>query len=93
MKGYFKYIFIKKEKFFIDKFSEDILSYEKELKQIKLYTALGYGISDLIKIMLSIVILVFGAYEFINSRLELGSLFAFYFYLNFLYEPIIKFHI
>lgn len=90
VEGVFQIHIYQKEKFFVNKFADDINSYEKELKQIKWYTALGYGINQVIKVMLPIIILVFGAYEVIMGRMLIGSLFAFYFYLNFLYEPIIN---
>ncbi|MBK1468953.1 ABC transporter ATP-binding protein [Parvimonas parva] len=86
--GIFQIKVFKKENFFLNKFKENIKIYEKYLKKMKWYTAVGYGIMNFTIIMLPIIILILGAIEVNNGNLTLGYLFSFYFYLNFIYEPM-----
>lgn len=86
--GIFQIKIFGKEKFFLNKFRENIKKYEIYLKNIKKYTAIGYGLTGLIVVLLPIVILLFGAMEVNSGNMSLGSLFAFYFYLGYLYEPM-----
>ena len=77
-----------KKNSFLNKFRENIKKYEIYLKNIKKYTAIGYGLTGLIVVLLPIAILLFGAMEVNSGNMSLGSLFAFYFYLGYLYEPM-----
>lgn len=86
--GIFQIKIFGKEDFFLKKFRENIKKYEIYLKNIKKYTAIGYGLTNLIVILLPVVILIFGAIEVNAGNMSVGSLFAFYFYLGFLYEPM-----
>lgn len=86
--GIFQIKIFGKEKFFLNKFRENIKNYEIYLKNIKKYTAIGYGLTGLIVVLLPIVILIFGAMKVNSGNMSLGSLFAFYFYLGYLYEPM-----
>lgn len=86
--GIFQIKIFGKEQFFLNKFRENIKKYEIYLKNVKKYTAIGYGLTGLIVILLPIVILLFGAMEVNSGNMSLGSLFAFYFYLGYLYEPM-----
>ena len=86
--GIFQIKIFGKEQFFLNKFRENIKKYEIYLKNIKKYTAIGYGLTGLIVILLPIAILLFGAMEVNSGNMSLGSLFAFYFYLGYLYEPM-----
>lgn len=86
--GIFQIKVFKKEKFFLNKFKENIKTYELFLKKLRLFTSLNYAISNLSIIMLPIIILIFGSIEVNYGRLTLGYLFSFYFYLGFIYSPI-----
>lgn len=86
--GIFQIKIFGKEQFFLNKFRENIKKYEIYLKNIKKYTAIGYGLTGLIVVLLPIAILLFGAMEVNSGNMSLGSLFAFYFYLGYLYEPM-----
>ncbi|MDO5096787.1 MAG: ABC transporter ATP-binding protein [Peptostreptococcaceae bacterium] len=86
--GIFQIKLYNKERYFEKKFQEDILNYEREVKQIKKYTAMSYGLGQLIQTILPIVLMVVGAYEVSQGRMSLGNLFAFYAYSGFLYEPM-----
>ncbi|MCI5997676.1 MAG: ABC transporter ATP-binding protein/permease [Parvimonas sp.] len=86
--GIFQIKIFKKELFFLNKFKENIKIYEKYLKKMKLFTAVGYGIMNVTVIMLPIIILILGAIDVHSGKLTLGNLFSFYFYLSFIYEPM-----
>lgn len=86
--GIFQIKVFKKEKFFLNKFKENIKSYEFFLKKLMLFTSLSYAISNISIIMLPIIILIFGSMEVNYGNLTLGYLFSFYFYLGFIYAPI-----
>lgn len=88
--GIFQIKIFGKEIFFLNKFKENIKLYEKYRKNIQKYYAIQLIISSFIRIMLPIVILILGAIEVHNGRLTLGYLFSFYYYLDFLYEPMLN---
>lgn len=77
-----------KEKFFLDNFKNTINEYTDSAKDIKKYTAISYGVGRFTKALLPIVVLISGAILIIKGQLTLGYLFAFYSYLDFLYEPM-----
>lgn len=77
-----------KEKFFLDNFKNTINDYTDSAKDIKKYTAISYGVGRFTKALLPIVVLISGAILIIKGQLTLGYLFAFYSYLDFLYEPM-----
>lgn len=77
-----------KEKFFLDNFKNTINEYTDSAKDIKKYTAISYGVGGFTKALLPIVVLISGAILIIKGQLTLGFLFAFYSYLDFLYEPM-----
>lgn len=77
-----------KEKFFLDNFKNTINDYTDSAKDIKKYTAISYGVGGFTKALLPIVVLISGAILIIKGQLTLGYLFAFYSYLDFLYEPM-----
>lgn len=77
-----------KEKFFLDNFKNTINEYTDSAKDIKEYTAISYGVGGFTKALLPIVVLISGAILIIKGQLKLGYLFAFYSYLDFLYEPM-----
>lgn len=77
-----------KEKFFLDNFKNSINEYTDSAKDIKKYTAISYGVGRFTKALLPIVVLISGAILIIKGQLTLGYLFAFYSYLDFLYEPM-----
>lgn len=77
-----------KEKFFLDNFKNTINEYTNSAKDIKKYTAISYGVGGFTKALLPIVVLISGAILIIKGQLTLGYLFAFYSYLDFLYEPM-----
>ena len=78
----------RKEKFFLDNFVRTIDEYTQSAKEIKKYTAISYGVGGFIRTLLSISVLIFGAILIIKGKLLLGYLFAFYSYLDYLYEPM-----
>ena len=77
-----------KEKFFLDNFKNTINEYTDSAKDIKKYTAVSYDVGGFTKALLPILVLISGAILFIKGQLTLGYLFAFYSYLDFLYEPM-----
>lgn len=77
-----------KEKFFLDNFKNTINEYTDSAKDIKKYAAISYGVGGFTKALLPIVVLISGAILIIKGQLTLGYLFAFYSYLDFLYEPM-----
>lgn len=78
----------RKEKFFLDNFVRTIDEYTQSAKEIKKYTAISYGVGGFIRTLLPISVLIFGAILIIKGKLLLGYLFAFYSYLDYLYEPM-----
>ena len=78
----------RKEKFFLDNFVRTIDEYTQSAKDIKKYTAISYGVGGFIRTLLPISVLIFGAILIIKGKLLLGYLFAFYSYLDYLYEPM-----
>lgn len=78
----------RKEKFFLDNFVRTIDEYTQSAKDIKKYTAISYGVGGFIRTLLPILVLIFGAILIIKGKLLLGYLFAFYSYLDYLYEPM-----
>lgn len=78
----------RKEKFFLDNFVRAIDEYTQSAKDIKKYTAISYGVGGFIRTLLPISVLIFGAILIIKGKLLLGYLFAFYSYLDYLYEPM-----
>lgn len=78
----------RKEKFFLDNFGRTIDEYTQSAKEIKKYTAISYGVGGFIRTLLPISVLIFGAILIIRGKLLLGYLFAFYSYLDYLYEPM-----
>lgn len=88
--GIFQIKIFGKELFFLNKFKKNIKEYEKYRKNIQKYYAFQISISQFVRIMLPISILILGAVEVHSGRLILGYLFAFYYYLDFLYEPMLN---
>ncbi len=78
----------RKEKFFLDNFVRTIDEYTQSAKDIKKYTAISYGVGGFIRTLLPISVLILGAILIIKGKLLLGYLFAFYSYLDYLYEPM-----
>lgn len=88
LKGFFQIKIYQQEDFFLEKLQADLKTNENYSKKIKWFTAFSYGLGQIITVVLPIVVLVYGAYEVSQDRMELGALFSFYFYLSYLYEPL-----
>ena len=88
LNGIFQIKIFQKESFFLDRFKRQTLDYEKYIKAIRRFTSYSYGIGEMITTILPIITLSIGAIEVANGQMTMGNLFAFYFYLNFLYEPM-----
>lgn len=78
----------KKENFFLTKFKNTINIYTNILKKIKMYRAVSYGANAIISSVLPVAVLIYGGILVSQGKLELGYLFSFYAYLDFLYEPM-----
>lgn len=77
-----------KEKFFLDNFKNTINEYTDSAKDIKKYSAISYGVGGISRTLLPILVLIIGAILILKGKLLLGYLFAFYSYLDYLYEPM-----
>ena len=88
LRGIFEIKINNKESYFIEKFKEKIRAYTKSLRKIRFLTAISYGVSTIITGALPIIVLLVGGIMVYRGNLEIGFLFSFYAYLDFLYEPM-----
>lgn len=88
LSGIFEIKINNKEEFFLDKFKSKIKDYTNILKRMRLLRAISYGFSTIITGALPVITLVVGGIMVYEGNLELGFLFSFYAYLDFLYEPM-----
>ncbi len=78
----------KKENYFKNKFVDSIKNYENFNNKNLLFKAMSYGTTDIIINLLPVTILFVGSIFISKGELKIGSLIAFYTYLNYIYEPI-----
>ncbi|WP_276881847.1 ABC transporter ATP-binding protein [Anaerococcus tetradius] len=88
LSGIFEIKINNKEEFFLDKFRNKIKEYTNILKRMRLLRAISYGFSTIITGALPVITLVVGGIMVYKGNLEIGFLFSFYAYLDFLYEPM-----
>lgn len=79
---------LKKENYFKNKFVNSLNNYENFNNKNLLFRAVSYGTTDIIINLLPVTILFVGSIFISKGTLKIGSLIAFYTYLNYIYEPI-----